>query len=112
MAARIGGAVHPVTPAKQIFIMAMTLERGRQAFDAGEDHPGDAPRRGFRSPGDEPHRAPAISSSGPNMLSTVRPKNRPRRECLAHPCLELGPGQLVSHERCLEHVDRLLAVGV
>jgi hypothetical protein len=46
------------------------------------------------------------------MLSTVRPKNRPRRECLAHPCLELGPGQLVSHERCLEHVDRLLAVGV
>src|SRR6266566_4425167 len=50
--------------------------RDRQAFDASEHHPGDAPGRGFRSPGDEPHRAPAFPSSGPNIVSTVRSKNR------------------------------------
>jgi hypothetical protein len=32
MAARIGGAVHPVTPAKQILIMALTL--GATTLDA------------------------------------------------------------------------------
>src|SRR4051794_27323123 len=35
MAARIGGAVHPVTPAKQILIMALTLGRRTARKGAG-----------------------------------------------------------------------------
>ena len=36
----------------------------------------------------------------------------PRGECLAQPCIQLGFGQHALHERGLEHVDHMLAIGM
>ena len=36
----------------------------------------------------------------------------PRGECLAQPCIQLGFGQHALHERRLEHVDQILAIGM